>query len=265
MNCEGKPNLRSVYLKISTNISLREAHTTFYFDRDYDHDIEGLDCARCFITEGYSVENYYVLHDAFNRVLRSAFFMDQVYHELDQQCVTEIMAIYRRLQCEYHRKLLLFNAWALAQRRREVEKGRGRINLSVFDGHRLFALDLERVEARYTLEELNARFPEQEPLAEREIEEAKQWFQGRTPRLAFRGKQEAQFLTSILVTLSDLAARACPPFSRKIPCRLRISPSEIVGDLSQFADTSDRLRRFLREYRDRITAAEGQRAVSVRE
>lgn len=110
MNCGGKPNLRTLYLTISTNTSLREARTTFYFDRDYDHDLQGLDCNRCFITDGYSIENYYISPQAFDRIVRSAFFIDQVYDELDQQCLCIITAAYQRLQCDFHKELLLFNA-----------------------------------------------------------------------------------------------------------------------------------------------------------
>jgi hypothetical protein len=160
MNCGGKPNLRRVYLTITTNTSLLDACVIFFFDRDYDHELEGLDCERCFITEGYSIENYYVSPQAFDRILRSAFFMDQVYSEADQQCLTIITTAYQRLQCDFHKELLLFNAWALAQRRRDLAAPGRRISLSVFDGHRLFTLDLEHVKAQYTLEELNARFPE---------------------------------------------------------------------------------------------------------
>jgi Protein of unknown function (DUF4435) len=95
-NCDGKRTLRRVYQTLSDNQSLSELRGMFFFDRDYDFEIGGLDPKTCFVTDGYSIENYYVSSEAFERIIRSAFFADQVYDEGDVVCVSALMSAYRR-------------------------------------------------------------------------------------------------------------------------------------------------------------------------
>jgi hypothetical protein len=219
LSCSGKDTLRAVYVSITRNQYLQDAMTMFFFDRDYDFGVDDLDLGTCYVTDGYSVENFYTSRDAFERIVKFSFFGDQVYDEDDQRCVARILCCFERLQRQFHKALLLFNAWAFVQRHQEQF---GRLNLSAIDNRRLFTLDLNSVQATYSLEELNRQFPERRAIVESEIIEAAKWLAERDARLAFRGKQEAQFLLTLCNVLTQLASGPKNPFHRKLTCRLRL-------------------------------------------
>ena len=242
-NCNGKATLLLLGKLTRENEALAAAKILFFVDRDYEVGVEGLG-QNFFVTDGYSVENYYTSDGTVERIVRSAIFSDEIYREDDNACVEAVLCNYRRLRVLFHDIIKLFNFWAWVHRheRREFD---GEINLNVFDRPSLFTMTMENVGATYTLEQLNARCPARNPITVEEIEMAGNWFQGRNASWVFRGKQELQFLVSFLRTLVERAALGEAPFGRRIRCGIRLSEKRAIEDLSIYADTPGSLRDFL--------------------
>ena len=107
-NCNGKESLIALYLSVRDNISITHGRFLFFVDRDYDFGIDGLPTDLCFITDGYSIENYYTSIDAFTRIIRTAFFNDQLYEATDIDCVETLIARYREVLDRFHAVIRLF-------------------------------------------------------------------------------------------------------------------------------------------------------------
>jgi hypothetical protein len=248
VNCDGKTNLRDVYFKVKRNQFLVSMHGMYFFDRDFDYDIEDLDESVCYITDGYSIENYYTSGRAFQRIIQSAFFANLNHSEDDDQCISHIVDTYLCLQKQFHEETRVFNEWAWSQRHRKPSLGK--ISFASFDRSTIVAnITLRGVVGGKRLTELNQMFAEREPVNTSDLSAAAQWFSSRDRRMANRGKQEAQFLLKMLSLLSEKASRGEAPFQRPITCSLRISGPHIVSDLSSYADTPLSLRMFLENFK----------------
>jgi Protein of unknown function (DUF4435) len=247
-NCFGKTNLRKIYHLLNFNEALTNIRMMFFFDRDYDNELESLDAERCYITDGYSVENYYTSDSAFKAIIRSAFFGDHIYTDEDEACIQVLTDMYDRFFREFHCKIKLFNYWAWVHRKVRPE-AEGRINLSEIDKGELVTVQLGSIAAAYSLATLNAQFPDRRPAEQEELDKAVLWFETRNRRLAFRGKQESRFFSKLINTLVERAAKGISPFKKKLRPGIRVSYKEFVDDLSQFADTPVSLQEFLQKAR----------------
>lgn len=239
-NCDGKKNVKDLAVAIRSNLSLTKLHYILFMDRDYEHDIIEISTGDAFVTDGYSVENYYTTLGAASASVRSLFFSDAVHTEEDERCVDRILELYAEVQGEVHREIALFNYWAWAQRHSERS---GNLNLDVFSLKDFVDIDfaLAKASSSYDLEKLNSLAPNRLPVTPDEIVMAGTWFSSRRPQAHFRGKQEAELMIAFLQWLSERAQIAADPFSSKKKCSARLSKKEMLLDLSPYADTPKQL------------------------
>jgi hypothetical protein len=58
-NCGGKENILRIIKLTRQNVILENASIAYFVDRDFNWKIENLPKRSVFVTEGYSIENYY--------------------------------------------------------------------------------------------------------------------------------------------------------------------------------------------------------------
>ncbi len=250
-NCDGKGNVKELADAIRSNSSLSRLQYIIFFDRDYENDDYAVDIGDAFVTDGYSIENYYTTEEAVSAAVRSLFFSDAVHTEDDEKSVEEIIQAYIRTQEEAHREIALFNYWAWSQRH---SSRKGKLNLDAFSLKDFININFaaRTAKADYDLTSLNALAPEREPVTTEEIDAATVWFSTRSPQLRFRGKQEAEFLLAFLQWLVERSQNAEPPFKAKRKCSARLSKKEFVAELSPYADTPSSLATFLAQRKSHL-------------
>jgi len=239
-NCDGKKNVKDLATAIRLNTSLVKLQYLLFMDRDYEHDLDDISMEDTFLTEGYSVENYYTTINSVAASVKSLFFNDAVHAEDDERCVEKITGIYSKVQSEVHREVALFNYWAWVQRHSERT---GKLNLDCFSLKEFVDIDFAncRASSEYTLDALNELAPDRTPVTAEEISQAKYWFDLKQPQVHFRGKQEAELLVTFLEWLANKAQKPEEPFISKKKCAGRLSKKEMLLDLSPYADTPEHL------------------------
>lgn len=248
-NCHGKKNMKPLLIAVMSNDVTKGARILFFFDRDYENDLAEIEHHQCYVTDGYSIENHYTSVEAFSDIVSDAIFIDKINSDDDQSDLEAVIKIYQNLQIEFHTKIALFNYWAWHQRHFPSEGALNLDNFSVSD-HFTICEDMKSVNASYLLADLNAMSPDRKPVEQQNIEVAKNWFEGRSPQLVFRGKQERDFLYRCLSDLIEKSSKGLPPFSTVRKCRKRVSRQELIGDLSASASTPQSLTSFLRRHRE---------------
>lgn len=68
-NCRGKKNLKPLLAAVLANDITKDKRILFFFDRDYEDDLIEITKDNCFVTDGYSIENYYTRKEDFCAII----------------------------------------------------------------------------------------------------------------------------------------------------------------------------------------------------
>ena len=247
-NCKGKTNLKKLMRAIFGNNKIKCSRCLFFFDRDYEHDLAEISLSNCYITDGYSIENYYSSKEAVSAAIRGILFADAVHTEEEEELVSNLLTRFQALQTECHRALALFNAWAWVQRHTPRP---GRIDLDRFDALTRLSFEIYSgtVTFNYTLQDLNNLAPDRAPVTEGEITIALTWFADKPAQRSFRGKQEADIVYKFFQWSIENISKGVSPFIDKRKVARRVSRKELVADLSTYADSPTSLSILLGGYR----------------
>ncbi|WP_165356334.1 DUF4435 domain-containing protein [Sphingosinicella sp. BN140058] len=243
-NVRGKNNLKKLVRAVLGNVALERCKFAAFFDRDYEHDLAEILIPQAFVTDGYSIENYYTGVDSVRQSVRSLLFSDAAHSDDDDKVVEEVCALYVSMQNAFHEEVRLFNEWAWVQRHMPRD---GALELDRFDTFKFIEFDRLglTLKSTYSLDDLNGLAPDRRAVDLGEIATARIWFSSRDAAISFRGKQEIEFTYEFLREMIDRAALGLLPFERKAKCSKRLSYVEIVSELSAYACTPVNLISFL--------------------
>jgi hypothetical protein len=252
-NIKGKKNEKLLIKAIKGNASLSNIRYLAFFDRDYENDLAEITQPENYITPGYSIENLYTEGASVKEMVHGLLFADAVHADNDTDVVNSLVDEYEALQGEFHKSVELFNKWAWVQRHMPRD---GALDLDKFEVHKHCVLDFaqKKISPCYSLDDLNALASERAPVTNGEITLASAWFDSRTPRNAFRGKQEAAFLYYFLQNAIVKAGAGEFPFSKNVKCTKRVSQKELISELSNYADTPKNLIEFLEDRKRMLVA-----------
>lgn len=110
INCGGKQAVLDVYSLITNKIEYVKYKVGFFIDRDFDDSV-GEKTPPIFETPCYSIENLYVSKQVFKEILTNAFYLYETTNNLHKL----ILNLYVKRQEEFHKSVLLFNAWYACQ------------------------------------------------------------------------------------------------------------------------------------------------------
>lgn len=244
--CGGKPAVNNIIQLFSESDQYPGVVALFFVDRDFDDNTKYSSHTNVYLTEGYSIENYYVSKAVLTRVLSGEFGLDPLADEL------EINTISERLEStfsDFVDKSRDLNAWIAAVRDYEFESPTGeKLNLADHDISSYVQPSFAGNQKNYTLNDLPERFkvgaPHSNVLNRRQAQ-----FAEADGRIVFRGKW---LLEAVRKLLEELKAdrRKKPPviFQQRGRAPLQLSKSNIVSELSVYADTPESLRVFLLQF-----------------
>lgn len=250
ISCGGKFHVLKLHQTISRNVQYRKALVAYFIDRDFDTSLPKRTKQHLYETPCYSVENFYSTKSCFMRILKAEFGLDE-YDDKDNS-FKKCIEVFECTQGKFHRAISLLNAWIMTQRRKN--QNHSTLNLNNVSLDKLIKVDLDNVEKRYNFEKLSKLFPEAETINETEVDSKVSEFHKRKSEYLvkiFRGKYEIEFLRIIIMKLIEDRSSRRP---RYISCggktRLSISKTNIISELSQYADTPDCLREYLKQFQN---------------
>lgn len=240
-----KKEVLKVMQKIQSDPLYADVCTMFFIDRDYDESLANTN-NNLFETPCYSIENFYAQESVFSRILQSEFglnLIDPDYHK----CLTD----YQLRLDEFNQIIIKFNAVVKYQ---HLYAPNIICQFSKVKTSHLAHIEIGQVTKASRHDEqidkltskLSVDFNLLTALENDLHLEC-------TPHLVFRGKNQLDFLVSIIMKLKDLNGSG-GYFSRKLN-NVHINLTENrLSELSQYAVTPPELDSFLERHRPPIGA-----------
>lgn len=239
LDCRGKDGVLGIHKMLSSRKYYANVRAAYFIDRDFDKSIRERGLNEIYETPCYSIENFYTSVQCFSEVLRSEFKLIES-DENFERCVS----LYIKLQEEFHNAVELLNTWIACQ----IDKS-SPLNISKRSVLDFVKIDLNQITKKYVIDDLYRMFPGAITISPEELDARLTELRSSTRQKSFRGKFEIEFLLKILEKLKHEANTAnYPYFTRKVKVVLSLSESNIISDLSQYADTPDCLDSYLKSF-----------------
>jgi len=193
----------------------------------------------------------------FEKILKQGFKIRE-FVEDDKHLFDQCMTLFMETQKKFHDAIAPLNAWIMIMRDMERESSRhqkGSLNEIKFD--KLIKIEVDRVIKRYRIDDINSLFSERDDIPEIEVNTKVNSFSTENRGKIFRGKYEIAFLSQFLTKLKDdLCASSPKYFDKKRKITFSLPPkskdssdsSNILSQLSQYADTPPCLRDYLKRF-----------------
>lgn len=240
-----KKEVLKVMQKIQSDPLYADVCTMFFIDRDYDESLANTN-DDLFETPCYSIENLYAQDSVFSRILQSEFglnLMDSDHHK----CLTD----YQLRLKEFNQIIIKFNAVVKYQHQYapEIICQFSKVRTSHL-AHIEIGQVIKAVRHDEQINKLISKLSADAELLSTLEEELRL---ERAPHLVLRGKNQLDFLVSVVMKLKDLNVSG-GYFSEKLN-NVRINLTENrLSELSQYAITPPELDSFLERHRPRVSA-----------
>ena len=237
--CKGKEGVLGIHRMLSARKYYANIRAAYFIDRDFDKPISEIGLNGIYETPCYSIENFYTSVQCFSEILRTEFKLIES-DENFEKCVS----LYVRLQEEFHNAVELLNTWIACQRDKSSP-----LNISKRSVLDFVKIDLNQITKKYVIDDLYSIFPGAIAISQEELDARLTELRSSTRQKSFRGKFEIEFLRKFLEKLKHEANTAnYHYFTRKVKVVLSLSESNIISDLSQYADTPDCLDSYLKSF-----------------
>lgn len=241
--CGGKKNVIHAYELIKSNANYRSIKTFYFIDKDFnlDNEITNNHPNEIFVTEPYSIENYYLYKSSIRKIINIEYLLDD-----DDELFNTIFTVYTKRLKEFHKATLMLNAICFVIRQIQITRDDISANFSSINLNEIVDISISRVTIKndyYThlSSKLNLR---KIPLPLDMLKDAKKEL-NKNPLLKFRGKYEVYFLFKFLQLLRDECNSKASSLFTKNKVKLNISLQNILSELSQYAYTSPNLKNYV--------------------
>lgn len=248
--CNGKGNVIKLHRLINHHLVYSKSRTLYFVDKDYE--VNNLN-PKIFVTPFYSIENFYVIDEAFENILVNEF-------NIPKSCDSYKQAIEFYKECKevFHSNIIFLNTWLSCQNDyRQLHNSSTRLsiddtlkkyfNTDIFE--KIVNADLKTInfpeilKSQDTIEQV---FSESPKIANIIFNEKLELFKTVNQSEIFRGKFELKFLVSFLKKLQDeIAKKKNSIFLRRHSCSLRFEYSTSISQLTNNAITCEKLIEYL--------------------
>ncbi|MBV5104852.1 DUF4435 domain-containing protein [Mammaliicoccus sciuri] len=183
---KGKRNVIRYNEVITEKEKWKYFKSMFFVDRDYDNykEIETI-----FITDAYSIENYFVSCNVLEKILEYDFGI------ADDRIIFDISKMFRNTQKDYHKFLLEINAFLkLQQIKEEEKKEEKRLNIDKLKLNEMLEINLDGIVIKKNLEECINMLSDYYDYSDLEFKEVLNSFDSNRYIYDFRGKYEIYFI-----------------------------------------------------------------------
>jgi len=249
--CDGKSGVIALFkmLEKHTHIPYQTARKAFFTDRDFDAPLPADIRRKVYETPCYSIENCYTSIECFKRILKAGFKISE-FDENDLPVFNKCVLLYTETQKQFHDAISHLNAWMMLVRLKGHSKKLSFKNIKI---ETLIKINLDQVFIKQpTLNYLNRLFLTH-GISESEMTRQADSFHPQDRRKIFRGKFEIEFLIGFLTKLKEDLCNDSPkhfPQKIKISFALPSSHDDVLSEFSQYADTPECLREYLKKFKD---------------
>ncbi|SNB54142.1 Protein of unknown function [Marinobacter sp. es.042] len=247
ISCKGKENLLKLREKVSSNPNLSSAKVLYFIDRDFDFDDVGDEFT--YVTPCYSIENLYVSVESLRKFLVDEIGMCEIDNSEDVDFIVDKFLF---LKSQFLNKTKELNAWILCQVRESYIDDSVKLNLNNYDIKKFVNISLDSVVSNYNMDKLVELFPDSAEVKVDSVESAKVEIEARGGQEYVRGKYYLEFFREYLGLICNEIQGDSQIVSYKKKVRVNLSKSNVLSDLSQYADTPVCLVDFLRNAADRF-------------
>lgn len=249
INCGGKSIVIRLRNDIRKHPEYCAAACMFFVDADFDDNSNLKEHSDVYVTPCYSVENLYMSSSVFKKILSSEFGITE--HGTDRDCFAKALAVYADRKKEFLSHISDFNYWVHAYRQMEksseVQKKLNINNIKLFSLVKISLDAVSQADERHKIDDL---FSESDRTATIDLKSSVEHFRSISKEKWFRGKQNIEFLRQFILRLKqdrcEKSGRVV--FEQKGNVKLNLTKANIISELSQYADTPDRLSAFLKRY-----------------
>lgn len=242
----GKKPVLDLYKDLSSHPVYKNSYFICFIDHDFEDWFENQDIKRIYVTPCYSIENLYSTESCFVRILEHEFSITEFNENSDDfhKCIDTFKL---RLN-EFINAVYMFNCWVKSHRiMKRDAKNPDELNLPNIKTSDLVSITINEVSVQYDKHTPSSVFKGSNfILCEDAFDEAENWFKSKDWNTVFRGKQQADFIRSLLVAFKEDISKKSPLFfNKKIKVSLALSKDNFISEVSQYADTPECLMQFL--------------------
>lgn len=247
--CKGKENVLSLRDKIQENTELSIAKILFFIDSDFDTVTTDYNL---YSTPCYAIENLYAKESVFFKVLTDELGLCSF---KDEELIGELLKKYNHFENHSDEALADLNAWIIARVKESKTNSEIKLNLNRFSVDKFLTIENLIPKKCYELSDLDSMFSLTSPISQDDLNAAINILNESDKSLFSRGKYRLEYFRMFLVEIFSESRNGVGLFNgRKIKPKLTLVKSNIISELSQYADTPNCLNSFLEEYKNRIAA-----------
>jgi len=240
ISCGNKSSVLDVYNWLSTIKEYAKFNKAFFVDRDFDNKIEKNDL---YETPCYSIENFYVNSDCLSEILKNEFGLT----EIDAEYKT-IMTLFAKELNDFSKASLLLNAWYAALKSKKINENLKSTCVSLSDKlpNDFICVKIGAITSSYDVQKIMEKFPSAIKVSEEEINKEYNRLNSSEMHQMLRGKYQFAFYYEFLRYLIEDAN--CHKNILKKKTKFNIDKANMYGQLSQYASTTECLKKFLSRY-----------------
>lgn len=253
--CNGKGSLIKLQTLINNHTIYKNSNMGYFVDSDFEGKVLP---NTIYTTPFYSIENFYVVDEAFENILINEFNIN-----INCECFNKAKYLYTNLREEFHNNILALNTWLACQNDYRIENNIStRLNiensLKTILNHEYFnkIVNPDFSTLNFPSELLNQEDIEtifnDSPKIEKSVFELKfNQFKSLKGEESFRGKFELKFLVSFLNRFKDeIGKRKDSIFSKRYTTSLRFEYATSISQLTNNAITPTCLITYIKEIKN---------------
>lgn len=237
--CSNKKNVLKVYSDFYNSDHLN-VKMGFFVDHDFDEDIND---PHIYVTDRYSIENYYCSISAMNRLLQYGLKVD------NNQDRNDVIAYYQACANDFHQTIAEFNSfYSIVKKKQRLNRVTYNVCLKDHFPTNLATVDVDNCIKSYDLNTLLSEFHlPNELISQEELDNELVGLIAKGPFNSFRGKYELEFTFKFVDKIVKETNQKLP--SRKVKHKISatINKACFMSDYAQYADIADGLIEYLQK------------------
>jgi hypothetical protein len=253
IDCKGKERVIELYSILETHSEPNycRAKKAFFVDRDFDTPLPPDKRTKIYETPCHSIENLYTSLACFKKILNQGFKIREFVDD-DKPFFNKCITLFTQTQKKFHDAIAPLNAWIMLMRKMEMDPSTPKkTSLNEIKFEPWVKIEIDNVTKQYTIDDINTTFPERDDIPEIDVTTKVNSFSTIDCGKRFRGKYEVEFLSKFLTKLKNDLCASSPKYfdkKRKIRFSLPTISSDILSQFSQYADTPQCLRDYLKSF-----------------
>lgn len=240
IKCNGKTMVKNIFLSFQNKHALDNVSTGFFIDRDFDKNDEDYIVANFYVTDRYSIENYYTSEACISKVLKNEMGINEANKDYNI-----ILQRYRTFQDSYHDSTSLFNIWYYT-----IKNNGCTCEVSLDEKLPKNFLEYNfanwSVTKKYDLETLNSLYSAKSSVVSCDDISANRPILDENPLCRYRGKYELTCLVSFMLEIQNELKTGKGELSKN-PYNNQITTHQVLSMWAQYTDEDEKLKEYIKD------------------